>query len=183
MPRRKKCLIHFACAEVIVLGSGLKRLERGIQKYELKFVKSADRRLAATYEHPHCRRHPHFNQGKCMNPERKEILNLISLPGRMNAAEAAWRLGFEPDHIPILVSAGQLKPLGNPPPGAVKFFLTAEIEQKKGDARWMNKATELIRLKVKDKNERAAKSRTLKGSVSTTNGNATNGNNSRDRHS
>ena len=113
-----------------------------------------------------------------MNPERKEILNLISLPGRMNAAEAAWRLGFEPDHIPILVTAGQLKPLGNPPPGAVKFFLTTEIEQKKGDARWMNKATVIIRLKVKDKNERAAKSRTRKGSVSTTNGN-----NSRDRHS
>jgi len=113
-----------------------------------------------------------------MNPERKEILNLVSLPGRLNAAEAAWRLGFEPDYIPILVTAGQLKPLGNPPPGAVKFFLTAEIEQKKGDARWMNKATELIRLKVKDKNERAAKSRTLKGSVSTTNGN-----NSHDRHS
>ena len=45
------------------------------------------------------------------------------------------------------------------------------------------KATELIRLKVKDKNERAAKIRTLKGSVSTTNGNATNGNYSRDRHS
>jgi hypothetical protein len=42
----------------------------------------------------------------------------------------------------------------------VKFFLTAEIEQKKGDARWMNKATELIRLKVKDKNERAARNRT-----------------------
>jgi len=57
-----------------------------------------------------------------MNPERKEILNLVSLPGRLNAAEAAWRLGFEPDHIPILVTAGQLKPLGNPPPGAVKFF-------------------------------------------------------------
>jgi hypothetical protein len=100
-----------------------------------------------------------------MNPERKEILNLISLPGRMNAAEAAWRLGFEPDHIPILVSAGQLKPLGNPPPGAMKFFLTAEIEQKKGDARWMNKATKLIRLKVKDKNERAAKNRARNAGV------------------
>jgi hypothetical protein len=44
----------------------------------------------------------------------------------------------------------------------VKFFLTAEIEQKKGDARWMNKATELFRVKVKDKNERAAKSRDRK---------------------
>ena len=44
----EKMLIHFACADVVVLGSGLKRLEQDIQKYELKFVKSADRRLAAT---------------------------------------------------------------------------------------------------------------------------------------
>ena len=43
----EKMLIHFARADVIVLGSGLKRLENEIQKYELKFVKSADRRLAA----------------------------------------------------------------------------------------------------------------------------------------
>jgi hypothetical protein len=44
----EKMLIRFACAEVVVVGSGLKRLEQGIQKYGLKFVKSADRRLAAT---------------------------------------------------------------------------------------------------------------------------------------
>jgi hypothetical protein len=44
----EKMLIHFARAEVVVLGSGLKQLEQGLQKYELKFVKSADRRLAAT---------------------------------------------------------------------------------------------------------------------------------------
>ena len=44
----EKMLIHFACADVIVLGSGLKRLEQDIQKYELKFVKSADQRFAAT---------------------------------------------------------------------------------------------------------------------------------------
>ena len=47
-PALEKVLIHFACADVVVLGSGLKRLEAEIQKYELKFVKSADRRLAAT---------------------------------------------------------------------------------------------------------------------------------------
>jgi hypothetical protein len=41
-------LIRFATAEVVALGSGLKRLEQGSQKSELKFVKSADRRLAAT---------------------------------------------------------------------------------------------------------------------------------------
>jgi hypothetical protein len=44
----EKVLIHFACADVVIRGSGLKRLTQEIQKYELKFVKSADRRLAAT---------------------------------------------------------------------------------------------------------------------------------------
>jgi len=43
----EKMLIHFVSAHVVVLGSGLKRLEAEIQKYELKFVKSAYRRLAA----------------------------------------------------------------------------------------------------------------------------------------
>ncbi len=43
----EKLLICFAVAKVTVLGSGLKALERGIQKYELRFVKSADRRYAA----------------------------------------------------------------------------------------------------------------------------------------
>jgi hypothetical protein len=44
----EKMLIRFARTDVVVLGSGLKRLEQNIQKYELKFVKSADRRLAET---------------------------------------------------------------------------------------------------------------------------------------
>ena len=44
----EKMRIGFAQAEVAVLGSGLKALERALQKLELKFVKAADRRLAAT---------------------------------------------------------------------------------------------------------------------------------------
>lgn len=43
----EKLLICFAVAEVTVFGCGLKSLERAIQKYELKFVRSADRRHAA----------------------------------------------------------------------------------------------------------------------------------------
>ncbi|HUA68325.1 MAG TPA: hypothetical protein VMA13_07230 [Candidatus Saccharimonadales bacterium] len=117
-----------------------------------------------------------------MNPERKEILNLLSLPGRINAAETAWRLGFEPDHIPILVSAGLLKPLGHPPPGAVKFFLTTEVEQKKNDPKWMNKASEIVRLKIKDKNERAAQNRALRPPVKRS-APATKANNSHASHS
>jgi hypothetical protein len=44
----EKLLIRFALAEVVVLGAGLKSIERDLQKYELSFVKSADRRYAAT---------------------------------------------------------------------------------------------------------------------------------------
>jgi hypothetical protein len=39
-------VIHFAQAEVVVLGSGLDSVERELQKYELNFVKSAPRRFA-----------------------------------------------------------------------------------------------------------------------------------------
>lgn len=46
----EKMSIHFVGAEVIVLGSGLKRLERWLQGYELSFVMSADSRLGAVYD-------------------------------------------------------------------------------------------------------------------------------------
>ena len=46
----EKMRIRFACGDVVVLGSGLQRLEAEIQKYELKFVKAADRRYAATFK-------------------------------------------------------------------------------------------------------------------------------------
>ena len=46
----EKMSIHFACAEVIVLGSGLTWLERRLQQYELSFVMSADSRLGAVYD-------------------------------------------------------------------------------------------------------------------------------------
>jgi hypothetical protein len=43
----EKMLIRFAQADVVVLGSGLRTLEQALQKYELKHVRSADRRFAA----------------------------------------------------------------------------------------------------------------------------------------
>lgn len=44
----EKMLIRFARADVVVLGSGLRRLENCLQQCELKFVKSADQCLTAT---------------------------------------------------------------------------------------------------------------------------------------
>ena len=46
----EKMSIHFGYAEVIVLGSGLERLERRLQEYELSFVMPADSRLSAVYD-------------------------------------------------------------------------------------------------------------------------------------
>ncbi len=46
----EKMSIHFACADVIVLGSSLNWLERRLQQYELSFVMSADRRSGVVYD-------------------------------------------------------------------------------------------------------------------------------------
>lgn len=44
----QRLLICFAMAEVLVEGSGLRSIDRAIQKHELKAVQRADRRYAAT---------------------------------------------------------------------------------------------------------------------------------------
>ena len=81
-----------------------------------------------------------------MNPERKKKFLIWShCPDGMNAAEAAWRLGFEPDHIPgILVSAvaRASSRWAIRRQESVKFFLTVEIEQKRVTPDGWNKATE-----------------------------------------
>ena len=46
----EKMSIHFACADVIVLGIGLNWLERRLQQYELSFVMPADSRLGEVYD-------------------------------------------------------------------------------------------------------------------------------------
>jgi hypothetical protein len=43
----EKLTIHFVAAEVEMFGSGFRSIVRALQKYELKFVKSAGRRYAA----------------------------------------------------------------------------------------------------------------------------------------
>ena len=92
-----------------------------------------------------------------MNPERKEILSLPALPGRLDRAETAWRLGFEPDHITVLVSLGLLKPLGHPEASTMKYFASVEIEALRNDAKWLAKASDALRYKWKLKNDAAKK--------------------------
>lgn len=44
----EKLLLHFATADVVLLGCGLKAVEKAVQRYELKSVQAAERRFAAT---------------------------------------------------------------------------------------------------------------------------------------
>jgi hypothetical protein len=106
-----------------------------------------------------------------MNPERKEILSLPALPGRLDRAETAWRLGFEPDHITVLVSLGLLKPLGHPEASTMKYFASVEIEALRNDAKWLAKASDALRYKWKLKND-AAKKRSGNGHSSAGDGHA-----------
>ena len=73
-----------------------------------------------------------------------EFLNLKNFPARVNAEQAAWLIGCQPHNLPALVAAKQLKPLGNAPPNAVKYFSTAEVLELCKDRNWLARVTAVI---------------------------------------
>jgi hypothetical protein len=64
--------------------------------------------------------------------------------GRLLAEQAAAVLNFRKHDIPILAKAGLLKPIGNPPRHAVKYYFAAEIERLAADQNWLSRATRAI---------------------------------------
>ena len=93
-----------------------------------------------------------------MNPERKEFLTVMRMPpARVLAEEAAWYLGFMPHDIPVLVSAGLLKPLGHPPASGTKFFATATLLKLRDDVSWLARASDAIVRHWQVKNSRKSK--------------------------
>ena len=63
-------------------------------------------------------------------------------------------LSFNEHDIPILVAAGLLRPLGNPPANGIKFFAEVEVRELAGDRCWLAKATNAIHRYWFDKNRR-----------------------------
>lgn len=68
--------------------------------------------------------------------------------------QAAWVLGCQAHDVPILVSTWLLKPLGNPPQNAVKFFATAEVLELSCERAWLVKVSNAINQYWRDKNAR-----------------------------
>jgi hypothetical protein len=52
----------------------------------------------------------------------REFLTLRHLPGRLSAWQTATLLGMDKTHLPVLMAARLLKPLGNPPRERPKVF-------------------------------------------------------------
>ena len=51
----------------------------------------------------------------------------------LNMAQTAVMLGLAEHDIPVLVRAGLLKPLGDPPPNAVKHFASIHVLELAGE--------------------------------------------------
>ena len=75
---------------------------------------------------------------------QSEFLNLKTFPARLTSDQAAWLIGCQPHNIPALVSAKQLKPLGNAPVNAVKYFCTAEVLELCKDRNWLARVTTAV---------------------------------------
>ena len=69
---------------------------------------------------------------------------LGQLPARLTAEQAAWVLNCQPHDIPALVAAKLLKPLGDPPRNGVKYFATADLEERRRDIKWLARASDAI---------------------------------------
>ena len=76
--------------------------------------------------------------------QQTEFLSWKVVPARLDATQAAWFLGFEPQEIPMLVAAGLLKPLGHPARNSTKFFATETLEQFRRDEKWLARASDAI---------------------------------------
>jgi hypothetical protein len=92
-----------------------------------------------------------------ISAQAKELLNLRRLPAMLNMAQTAVMLGVGEHDIPVLIRAGLLKPLGNPPANAVKYFGTVEVLEMAGENSFLNKIRSTVYRYWHGKN--AAKSR------------------------
>lgn len=66
------------------------------------------------------------------------------LEGRLNMKKAADLIGCEHHHIPILIEAGIIKPLGNASSGRQKYFATVRLLQLVQSEEFLDAVTNAI---------------------------------------
>jgi hypothetical protein len=85
-----------------------------------------------------------MNNGHLISPGEAAFLNLNQLPACLTSEQTATVLGRRPEHIPILVEGGFLKPLGDPPRNGIKVFAACEILERAKDVKWLDKANKCL---------------------------------------
>jgi hypothetical protein len=93
-----------------------------------------------------------YGKPELISSQVRELLNLRRLPAMLNMAQTAAMLGLAEHDIPVLVRAGLLKPLGNPPPNAVKSFATVQVMELAGEIASLNKIRNTVYEYWRDKN-------------------------------
>jgi hypothetical protein len=73
-----------------------------------------------------------------ISAQARDLLNLRRLPAMLNTPQTAVLLGLAEHDIPVLVRSGLLKPLGDPPPNAVKSFSTSHVLELAGETAILN---------------------------------------------
>ena len=86
---------------------------------------------------------------------REEFLALTRLPGRLIALELSWLFHCEPEHVPIIVAGGLIKPLGHPAANGVKYFHTAEVLEIAADKKKMAQVSDLLSNTWRERNRQA----------------------------
>jgi len=86
--------------------------------------------------------------------QQTEFRSWKVIPARLDATRTAWFLGFDPHEVPMLVTAGLLKPLGHPARNSTKFFATETLEQFRRDEKWLARASDAIASHWRERNAR-----------------------------
>jgi hypothetical protein len=93
-----------------------------------------------------------------MNDDQHRLLSLLGQPpARLTAEEVVCVLGFQPHDLPVLMTAGLLKPLGKPAQNAPKFFATKTVLELARNEPWLHKATLALARHWQDRNARKAR--------------------------
>ena len=92
-----------------------------------------------------------------ISAQARELLNLRRLPAMLNTPQIAVLLGLAEHDIPLLIAAVLLKPLGNPPSNAVKYFGTVEVLEMAGESAILNKIRSTVYQYWRGKNAGNAK--------------------------
>jgi len=80
-----------------------------------------------------------------MREDQRQFLSVLGrVPSRLTAEQTAWVLNCQPHDVPVLVAAGLLKPLGNPPQNGTKFFAASEVIERSDDVKWLGRVTAAI---------------------------------------